>query len=339
MKISLGDLATMTISELKGDPGLILEGVNTLDDAGESEISFVSNPKYLKSLKSTQAAAVILPPDLTETYSGNILVNADPYLTFAKVVYAFHAPQKAQGGIHPAAIISAKAELGDNLTIEANVVIEEGASIGDNCVIKAGSFVGANTSIGKGGYIHPNVTLYADTLIGARSIIHSGTVIGSDGFGFAPQKDKSWFKILQVGNVVIGDDVEIGACTAIDRAALGSTRIGKGVKLDNQVQIAHNVEIGDHTVMAGGSMVAGSTKIGAYCQIGGQAGIAGHLTIVDGVIITGRGMVTGSIKKPGVYSSGIPLDDNRRWRRNVARFRHLDEMAKTLKKIEKQIDQ
>ena len=339
MKISLGDLARLTASDLSGDSDLIIEGVNTLDDAGKTDISFVSNPKYKKNLSTTQASAVVLSPDLADGYSGNTLINADPYLTFAKIVHAFHAEKITTGQIHSSAIISDSARIGQNVSIEANVVIEEGVHIGDNSVIKAGTFIGAQSKIGESALIYPNVTIYTDTTVGARAIIHANSVIGSDGFGFAPQRDRSWYKIMQVGKVVVGNDVEIGAGTTIDRAALGSTKIANGVKIDNQVQIAHNVEIGEHTVMAGGSMVAGSTKIGAYCQIGGQAGIAGHLRITDGVIITGRAMVIGSIKDPGVYSSGITADENRKWRRNAMRFRHLDEMAKTLKKIEKQLDQ
>lgn len=339
MKITLGDLARQTNSEVKGDPGTIISGVNTLDDASDTDISFVSNPKYKKKLQSTHAKAVVLSPELASDYSGNALINAEPYLTFAKVVFAFHGENIEPSQIHPSSIISDKAKLGENVSIGANVVIEEDAQIGDNSVIKAGAFIGAQSKIGENSLIYPNVTIYSDTIIGARAIIHASSVIGADGFGFAPKPDKSWYKILQVGNVVIGDDVEIGACTSIDRAALGSTKIGNDVKIDNQVQIGHNVEIGNHTVMAGGSMVSGSTKIGAYCQIGGQAGLAGHITIADGVIITGRGMVIGSIKEPGVYSSGVPLDENRKWRRNAMRFRYLDEMAKTLKKIEKQLDQ
>lgn len=339
MNLSLKQLAQLTGSELKGDENTQLNGVAPLQDAVSGQISFVSNPKFKKYLTETKASVVILTPELADGYSGGALINSDPYLTFAKVVYAFHKPENPPAVFHPSAVISDQALIGEQVSIAPNVVIEAGVKIGNGVVIGAGCVIGKNSVLGDDIVLHANVTLYADTHIGSRSIIHSGAVIGSDGFGFAPQKDKSWYKILQVGNVVIGCDVEVGAGTTIDRAALGSTRIADGVKLDNQVQIAHNVEIDEHAIIAGGTMIAGSTKVGKYCQFGGVVAIAGHLNIVENVVITGRGMVTGSINKPGVYSSGVALQENRKWRRNAARFRQLDEMAKKLKKLEKESEQ
>lgn len=331
---NLKQLAELTGSELKGDADIAINDVATLQDATQGEISFVSNPKYKKHLEVTHASAVILSPKLAVDFKGNALVNNDPYLTFAKVVNIFYKPDTPQANIHSSAVVAEDASIGENVDIAANVVINSGVSIGNNSIIGAGSIIAENTVIGSNALIHANVTLYADTQIGTDVIIHSGAVIGSDGFGFAPKSDKSWYKILQIGNVVIGDDVEIGANTTIDRAALGSTSIGNGVKLDNQIQIAHNVKIGDLSIIAGAAGVAGSTTIGERCQIGGAVAISGHLIITDDVIITGRSMVMGSIKKPGVYSSGIATDENRKWRRNAARFRHLDEMAKKLKELE-----
>ena len=339
MNISLERLAELTGSEVKGDANLQLTGVATLEEATIGDVSFVSNPKYKKLLSQTNASAVVLSPALAAFFTGNALINDDPYLTFAKTVFAFHGEDEVSVSIHLNAIISNIDLIAKNVSIAANVVIEKNVKIKAGCRIDAGAVIGENSIIHENTHIYPNVTIYKDTVIGAKSIIHSGAVIGSDGFGFAPQKDKSWYKILQVGNVVLGEDVEIGSCTTIDRAALGSTKIGEGVKIDNQVQIGHNVEIGNYTVIAGGAMIAGSSVVGAYCQIGGMVGIAGHLNIVDGVIITGRTMVTGSIKESGVYSSGTPMEKNRKWRRNAARFRHLDEMAKALKKLEKQVNQ
>ena len=201
-------------------------------------------------------------------------------------------------------------------------------------------FIGAKSKVGDDVYMYPNVTLYHETRVGSRSILHSGAVIGADGFGFARDNesvDKNWFKISQVGHVELGDDVEVGACTCIDRGALGVTRIGNGVKLDNQIQVGHNVEIDDHTIVAATSVFAGSTRIGKRCQIGGAVAISGHLKISDDVVITGKSMVIKSIKNPGVYSSGIASDENRKWRRNAAHFRHLDDMVKRIKQLEKRL--
>ena len=336
--ISLQKIATLTNSIIKGNEELIIKDVATLQDAISGEISFVSNPKYKKLLDSTQASVVILSPKLADDFQGNALVNDDPYLTFAKVVNLFYQRGVPQSNIHSSAVIAENTTIGDNVSIAANVVIDLGVTIGSNSIIEAGSIIGEDSSIGSGALIHANVTIYKSIKIGINSIIHSGAVIGSDGFGFAPQSDKSWYKILQIGNVVIGDDVEIGANTTIDRAALGSTIIGDGVKLDNQIQIAHNVQIGNLTIIAGSAGIAGSTTIGERCKIGGAVAISGHLNIADDVIITGRSMVMSSIKAPGVYSSGIVTDENRKWRRNAARFRHLDEMAKKLKQLESKLE-
>jgi len=336
--MSLKKIATLTNSIIKGNEQLIIKDVATLQDAIAGEISFVSNPKYKKLLDATQASAVILSPKLASEFKGNALVNDDPYLTFAKVVNLFYRRNVPQSNIHSSAVIAEGTIIGENVYIAANVVVDSGVTIGSNSSIGAGSIIGENTLIGSNALIHANVTIYKSIEIGVNSIIHSGAVIGSDGFGFAPQRDKSWYKILQIGNVVIGDDVEIGANTTIDRAALGSTIIGDGVKLDNQIQIAHNVQIGNLTIIAGSAGIAGSTTIGERCQIGGAVAISGHLNIADDVIITGRSMVMSSIKDPGVYSSGIATDENRKWRRNAARFRHLDEMAKKLKQLESKLE-
>ena len=335
---SLKELADLTSSKIKGDAQLQVSDVATLQDAKEGQISFVSNPKYKKQLDTTKASAVILSSKMASAYNGNALINDDPYLTFAKVVNAFHKQAIPKANIHPSAIIAKDTIIGKNVNIAANVVIDSTVNIGDNSVIGAGTVIEKGSVLGSGALIHPNVTIYSDTQIGTNIIIHSGTVIGSDGFGFAPQKDKSWYKILQIGNVVIGDDVEIGANTTIDRAALGSTIIENGVKLDNQIQIAHNVKIGSLTIIAGSAGIAGSTTVGERCQIGGAVGIAGHLNIADDVIITGRSMVISSIKESGVYSSGIATEDNRKWRRNAARFRHLDDMAKQIKELKIQLN-
>jgi len=340
--ISLKQLAVITNSQIKGDQEIELQGVATLQDATEGQISFVSNPKYKALLKDSLASVVVLNPTLAEGYSGNALVNQDPYLTFAKVVSEFHKQERLPANIHPSAVIAADVVMGEQVNIAANVVIGAGVTLGDNVVIGANCVIGSGCEMDDAVYLYPNVTLYTRTCIGSHSIIHSGAVIGADGFGFAPNSqsaDKSWYKIPQVGNVVLGSDVEVGANTTIDRAALGTTRIGNGVKLDNQIQVGHNVELGDHSIVAGGTVFAGSSVIGKRCQIGGTVAVAGHLKIVDDVIITGKSMVIKSISEAGVYSSGIAADTNSKWRRNAARFRKLDEMAKQLKQQEKRIQE
>jgi len=337
MEFTLSNLAELTHTEFKGDGKTLLSNVATLQDAKAGDISFVSNPKYKRQLASSQASAVILSAQLAEQYDGNALIAKDPYLAFAKVVRLFNPEKKQQAKIHPTAVIDQTATIGKRANIAANVVIDKGVSIEDDVQIGAGSVIGESSSIAQNSVLHANVTLYSDSIIGKNVILHSGVVIGADGFGFVLQEDKTWFKILQVGNVIIADDVEVGANTTIDRAALGSTKIAKGVKIDNQVIIGHNVQIGEHTIMPGGSLVAGSTNIGKRCQIGGGVAMAGHLEIADDVMITGRSMVTNSLKSAGVYSSGITTEENAKWRRNAARFRSLDKMAKQLNQLEKSV--
>lgn len=335
MKISLEKLAKLTNSALLGDKSTKLSSVASLEDAIEGQISFVSNSKYLRLLSITKASALILPLELAKDFKGNALVNSNPYLTFAKVLEIIHTECKTTPSVHPSSVIAADAIIDKSATIGANVVVESGVIIKPAVNIGAGSYIGKNTFIAQNTKLYPNVSIYAGTKIGRNSIIHSGVVIGSDGFGFAIQEDKSWLKILQIGDVEIGDNVEIGANTTIDRAALGTTLISNGVKLDNQIQVGHNVQIGENTAIAAATVIAGSTNIGKRCQIGGTVAIAGHLQITDDVIITGKSMVIKSINKPGVYSSGIAADENKKWRRNAARFRQLDEMAKKIIRLEK----
>lgn len=337
MIVTLEHLAELTNSTIKGNKSLKIHTVATLQDAKEGEISFVSNPKYVSFLEKTNASAVILSQELAEQYSGNALINSDPYLTFAKVLEIIYKKEQQDGYIHPSAVVDENADIAEDVIISANVVIEAGVSLGSNSFIGAGSFIGANSRIDENVTIHPNVSLYADTEVGSGCIFHSGVVIGADGFGFAPTEDKKWYKIPQIGNVVIGQNVEIGASSTIDRAALGSTIIGEGVKLDCQIHIGHNVKIDDFSIMAAGSVVGGSTSMGKRCQVGGATAISGHLEIADDVVITGNSMVIKSIKSGGVYSSGIPSDTNKKWRRNAARFKQLDDMAKTLKHLDKKL--
>lgn len=333
---TLAELAERFSLSLQGDENTRVSGVAAIADAGEHDLSYVRDGHYQKYLTDTQAAILLLTPALAEQYSGACLVTADPYLYYAKITALFHPQPSVIAGVADSAVIaddatiSASAEIGEYVVIKSGCVIGDGVVIGDGCVI------GAACTIQQETYLHPNVTLAAHTEIGSRCIIHSGAVLGADGFGFAPE-GKAWCKIPQIGNVVLGDDVEIGANTTIDRAAMGSTRIGNGVKLDNLIQVGHNTQIGDHTAVAACTAIAGSTKIGRYCRIAGMCAIAGHLEIADGVTVTGTGLVTHSLKKAGMYSSGVAVEDNARWRKNSVRFRHLDKMARRLNDLEKQL--
>lgn len=330
---TLRDLATLLGAQLQGSDTLVITGVNTLADAQANQISFLDNPKYQAQLPQTKAGAVILAPsNLLAACPTNALVVDQPYVAYAKVAQLFWRKPEAPVGIHPTALID------ETATIDSTASIGPYCVIGKRVVINAGSIVGAHTiiaddcTVGSDSTLAARVTLYHEVHIGQRCMIHSGAVIGSDGFGFAPTKTQ-YEKIPQLGGVTIGDDVEIGANTTIDRGALGNTIIEEGVKLDNQIQIGHNVKVGAHTVIAGCTGVSGSTTIGKRCMIGGAVGIAGHLTIADHVMLTGMAMVTHSLTTPGVYASGTGLMPRADWQKAVVRFRQLNQIAKTVQNI------
>ena len=335
---TLTELANHIGARIVGDKGLKISGLATLQDATTGELSFLSNSKYLQFLENTKASAVIVDPDAAEGCPVDALVVEHPYIAYAKLSKLFDRSMSKNIGVHPSAVIAKSCALGNDVSIGANVVIEERVNISSGVTIGAGSYIGADCSIGDYSTLNPNVTLYHGVRMGRRCIIHSGTVIGSDGFGFANHQGR-WEKIHQLGGVIVGDDVEVGANTCIDRGALSDTVIGNGVKLDNHIQIAHNVVIGEHTAIAGSAGVAGSTEIGSYCTVGGAAAITGHIKIVDHVHVSGMAMVTHSLDKPGVYSSGTGLMDNLTWRKNTARFKKLDEYTRRLFKLEKKFEQ
>lgn len=336
--LTLAELATITGGELHGDATAIVTMVAPMDKAQQGHVTFLSNPKYAKHLAECQATLVMVKEAQRELCAGNALVVADPYVAFAKVAQALDSTPKAASEIAPSAVIAVSATLGTNVAIGANAVIEEGVTLGDNVVIGAGCFIGKQAKIGSNTQLWANVSVYHKVEIGSDCLVQANTVIGSDGFGYANEKGE-WIKIPQLGTVRIGNRVEIGACTTIDRGALDDTIIADNVIIDNQMQIAHNVEIGYGTAMAGATVVAGSTKIGKYCIIGGACVINGHIEITDGVTVTGMGMVMRSIEEKGIYSSGIPLQTNKEWRRTAARVHKIDEMNKRLKSVEKQIEQ
>ncbi|MDX1599452.1 MAG: UDP-3-O-(3-hydroxymyristoyl)glucosamine N-acyltransferase [Marinobacter sp.] len=330
----LGEIAAELGAELRGDPDTIIHGVATLQAATDGQITFLANPSYGRYLKETQASAVILSPSAAGDSPTNVLLLDNPYLGYARLSHWFDPAPRPQPGIHPSAIVDPSARVSETASVGPLVVIEAEADIGDHVVIGAGSIIGARSSIGSQTVIRPRVTLAHDIVVGQRCHILSGAVIGSDGFGFANEKG-AWHRIAQIGKVVLGDDVEVGANTTIDRGALDDTVIGNGVKLDNLIQIAHNVTIGDHSAMAAMVGIAGSTRIGRHCVFGGASGVAGHLEIADQVHLTGMTLVTGDIREPGVYSSGTSAEKNRQWRKNAVRFRQLDAMARKLKELEK----
>jgi UDP-3-O-[3-hydroxymyristoyl] glucosamine N-acyltransferase len=334
MSHKLSDLADKSGARLEGDGDCLIERISEISTAGTGDIAFVSNPKYIKFLETTRASAVILKNDLLKACPVSALIADDPRLVYARIANILYPPISMQPGVAGTAIVDESAEvdesacIADGAVVLSNAVIKAGAQIGTGCVIEDGAVVGANT------VLKPNVTLGRECSVGNDCILHSGVVIGADGFGFVKDGD-SYLKIPQLGTVRIGDDVEIGANTTIDRGALEDTTIGNGVKLDNQIQIAHGVSIGDNTVISAACAIAGSTHIGSNCLFGGLVGVVEHLTIADNVMITGRTMVTHSITEPGSYSSSTPMDTTANWRKNSARFRRLDELAKRVARLEK----
>jgi UDP-3-O-[3-hydroxymyristoyl] glucosamine N-acyltransferase len=335
--ITLGHLAEFLGATLRGPQDKEITGLATLQEAGPGQVSFLANPQYRKFLATTHAAAVLLKPADADGYAGDALLIADPYLAYARISHLFDPKPKSAAGIHPTAVVAEDAFVDPAASVGAYAVIESGARITAGVTIGAHCFIGARSVIGEGGWLAPRVTLYHDVRIGQRVVIQSGAVLGGEGFGFANEKGV-WQKIAQIGGVTIGDDVEIGVNTAIDRGAMDDTRIGNGVKLDNQIQIAHNVQVGDHTAMAACVGISGSARIGKHCMLAGGVGLVGHIEICDGVFITGMTMVTRSITEPGSYSSGTAMQPAAEWRKSAARIRQLDDMARRLQQLEKIVE-
>jgi UDP-3-O-[3-hydroxymyristoyl] glucosamine N-acyltransferase len=333
---TLAEIAQHVNGQVVGDPEYLIRGVGTLTHAGPEQISFLANNKYKKYLATTGAGAVIVAAGTETDAATNLIVVDDAYVAYARAATMMHPLPKAEAGIHPSAWVHPEAHVAETASIAAQVTIERGAVIAEDVAIGPGSVIEADVKIGRNSIIKANVTLCREVQIGERVVIHPGVVIGADGFGIANDQGR-WIKVPQVGRVIIGDDVEIGANTTIDRGAIDDTVIGQGVKLDNQIQIGHNVTIGDHTVIAGCVGIAGSTHIGSYCAIGGGTGIAGHIEIADGVQLTGMSMVTKSISEAGVYSSGIPIEPARQWHKNVIRYRQMDKLFERVTLLEKRL--
>ena len=337
MSYRLGELAERIGAELFGDPDITIDRVAVLDAAGPSAVTFLSNRRYRPYLESTQAGAVILGPEFADACPVPALVLDNPYLGYARAATLLSPVVATTPGIASSAVVDSTATVAPDASVGAHCVIEAGASVGPGTSLGAGSFLGRDSSIGPDGRVAARVVVCQGVHIGARVIIHPGVVVGADGFGIA-NDNGIWVKIPQFGGVRIGDDVEIGANTTIDRGALEDTVIEDGVKLDNLIQIAHNVHIGAHTAIAACAAVGGSARIGSRCTIAGAVSIAGHLEIADDVHLTATSAVPNTIREAGVYSSGMPIQENRAWRRNVARLRQLDDMARRLRAIERKLD-
>jgi UDP-3-O-[3-hydroxymyristoyl] glucosamine N-acyltransferase len=315
--------------EVAGDPNAIVRGVATLANAKADTLGFLANPKYRAQLAHTQARVVTMRADDAEGFQGTALIARDPYAAFARIAALFEPRSEAAPGIHASAVVDPTAKIDATAHVGPFVVIGARCTVGPAATIGPGCVIGDDCHVGEGSELIARVTLVTRVRLGRRVRIHPGAVLGADGFGLAMDAGR-WLKVPQLGGVSIGDDCEIGANTTIDRGALEDTVLEEDVRLDNQIQVGHNAVIGAHTAMAGCAAVAGSAKIGRYCLIGGGAGVLGHLEVCDRVVITAMSLVTHSIREPGEYSSGTPIMDNRSWRKNAARFKQLDSLARRL---------
>jgi len=322
-EFSLGELAVRFGLTLRGEPGLTVRSVATLSRANPGTLSFLANSRYRRQLECTRATAVILSAEDVAHCPVAALIDPNPYLAYARIAALLHPETAPEPGIHPSAVVAGGARVAASASIGPLAVIEEGAHIGERVLVGPGCIVQKGASVGADSTLRSGVNLYPGVTLGMRCLLHAGAVVGADGFGFAPNSG-TWEKVPQVGSVRVGDDVEIGANTTIDRGAIDDTVVENGVKLDNQIQVGHNVIIGAHTAIAACTGISGSTVIGQRCMIGGMVGFAGHLTIADDVVVTGCSLVSASIKKPGSYSSGMPTVETRLWRRMVAHLRRLD---------------
>jgi UDP-3-O-[3-hydroxymyristoyl] glucosamine N-acyltransferase len=332
--LSLAEIVARLGGRIEGDASVVVAQVATLASARAGQIAFLSNPRYRRQLRSTEASAVIVPPEFSGDTALPRIIHDNAYACYARVAALLNPPAKRPPGIHPSAVVHGAVP--ETARIGENVVIGENAIIGENVTLYPGCVIGDGVSIGDDSVLYPNVVVYHDCVIGRRAVVQAGAIIGSDGFGFAREGER-WIKIPQIGRVLIGDDVEIGANTSIDRGALDDTVIGDGVKLDNQIQIAHNVTIGEHAAMAGCVGVAGSTRIGRRCTIGGAGMIVGHLELTDDVHVSAGTMVSKSLRRAGQYTGILPLQAHEEWLKNAAQIKRLAKLAERLEEIEKKL--
>jgi len=331
---TLAEIASRLGGRVVGNQDALIRQVGSLERAGPDQITFLSHLRHKGKLAATRAGAVVLGDSAQDLTAIPRIVCENPYAYFARVSQLFNPVSAPEPGRHPTAQISASAQVAASARVDAGVVVADGARIGERAWIGAGSHVGQGSSIGDDSRLHPSVVVYHECRIGLRAIIHSGAVIGADGFGIAESAGQ-WIKIPQIGRVLIGDDVEIGANTTIDRGAIDDTILEDGVKLDNQVQVGHNVRIGAHTAIAGCVGIAGSASIGRHCTIGGAAVILGHLELADGVNISAGTLISRSIRQAGTYTGVFPFDRNSSWARNAALLRHLSELADRVRALAK----
>lgn len=335
VSLSIGQIIAALGGELSGNADVLVSQVAPLERADASQIGFVAHAKYRKALESTQAGAVILPRSLAGAWGGTCIIADDPYLYFARVAQLLNPTQNAYVGVHPTAVVLT--DLPASVSVGPLAFVGEDCRIGEGVVIGPGAVVERGSSLGRDTLLHAKVVIYAGSEIGARCVLHSGAVIGGDGFGFARRKDGSWEKIPQIGRVILGDDVEVGANTTIDRGALDDTIIEQGVKLDNLIQIAHNCRVGENSAMAAFAGMAGSSKLGKRVMVGGQAGIMGHIEVADDIVVSARSFMSKSTDVKGVYTSAIPSQPHGEWLRNAVHLKHLDEMADRIKQLEKRL--
>jgi UDP-3-O-[3-hydroxymyristoyl] glucosamine N-acyltransferase len=332
--LTLGEIAARLGGRLVGGAGVLIEQIGSLEHAGPRQIAFFSGPRYRAQLAATRAGAVIVPPAAAQQTKLPRIVSDDPHAYFCRVSRLLNPAPMPVAGVHATAQVDPTARVCASARIEAGAVVGAGAELGERAWVGAGSFVGDGVSIGADTRLHPSVTVYAACRLGARVIVHAGAVIGADGFGMAQEAGR-WVRLPHIGRVLIGDDVEIGANTTIDRGTVDDTVIEEGVKLDNQIQIGHNCRIGAHTAMAGCVGVAGSAVVGRHCTVGGAAVILGHLSLCDGVHVSAATVITRSIRKPGTYTGLFPFDDNASWARNAALVRHLAHLAERVGALER----
>ena len=335
---TLREIAARFGGELAGNPAVRIARVATLEGATAGSIAFLANERYLQQLDTTHASAIIIGEALRDASGLPRIVCENPYAYFARVSALLNPARPAKAGVHRTAVVSGTARLGRGVEVGPLAVIERNVRVGAGSIIGAGCFLGAGVVVGAGARFHPHVTIYHDCVLGDRVVLHSGVVIGADGFGLAMAGGR-WIRVPQIGRVVIGDDVDIGANTTIDRGAIDDTVIEEGVMLDNQIQVAHNVHIGAHTAIAACSGIAGSARVGRYCRIGGNSGIIGHVTIADHVEVSAHTLISKSITQPGTYTGAYAFGTHAAWRRNAAHLRHLDEFAERLRALEKKLNQ
>lgn len=340
MEFTAGMIARILDGTVEGDPETKLNTVARIEEGQPGALSFLSNPKYEPHLYTTGASAVLVRNDFTaaKEIKATLIRVDDPYQALARLLAFYEQARPAKKGIHPTAVIDDKASVGNDVFIGACTVISENAVVGDGCTVHPQVFIGENVRIGKNCTLHPGVKVYRDCIIGNDCILHAGAVVGADGFGFAPVTDSNFMKIPQIGNVILEDNVEIGSNTCIDRATMGSTIIRRGVKLDNLIQVGHNVEIGENTVIAAQSGLAGSTRVGKNCMFGGQVGLAGHLSIADGVKIGAQSGIMSTVSQENAILLGYPATESKQFLRSVAYIRKLPELSSRLDTLSKEVE-